>query len=322
MSKIFFRKVIDNDFNAIAELQTFLWGGKLSYRLEMIQWKCGELNSSKYRGAVALQNNKIVGYRGIVHSQVKIEGKVYDLLHYTDAIVHPDYRGKKILVQLNDFIAKTYKNCFDFTFIFFPNKVSGHIYRAQKNIDFLSIIFFYRKFLLPLKSPVDFKIYEKKEIIAEKILRVNSSSNDVMQYKFSFEYLNWKLKEPNRTFLLIESKSNLDAIVLIEKKSSRIEILFLNYSLVGECLNIVSHYARNNFVLVIDLPVLSFQEKKIARYLSQNGYRKWSFLNHFKKNFFSRKPILSKKINEHLTEEEEKLFLDVENWNYHHITYV
>ena len=322
MSKIVIRKVIDADFNTIAELQSLLWGGKLSYRLEMIQWKCGALNSSKFKGAVALEDDKIVGYRGIVHSQVKIQGKVYDLLHYTDAIVHPDYRGKKMLVQLNDFIAETYKNCFDFTFIFFPNKVSGHIYRTQKNIDFLSIIFFYRKLLLPVRSRVDFETYKKNEVIAEKILRVNMSSNDIMKYEFSLTYLNWKLQEPNRTFVLIESKSNSDAIVLVEKKSNRIEILFLNNSFIDECLNIVSHYARNNFVLVIDFPLASSQEKKIAAYLSQNRFRKWAFVNRIKSDFFSRKPILSKKINDHLTEEEEKLFLDVGNWNYHHITYV
>ena len=142
MSEIVIRKVIDADFNTIAELQSLLWGGGLSYRLEMIQWKCGALNISKFKGAVALDNDKIVGYRGIVHSQVKIQGKVFDLLHYTDAIVHPDYRGKKMLVQLNDFIAETYKNCFDFTFIFFPNKVSGHIYKTQKNMDFCQLFFF------------------------------------------------------------------------------------------------------------------------------------------------------------------------------------
>lgn len=322
MSKLFLRKVIDSDFNSIAELQSLLWGGELLYRLEMIQWKCGALNSSKFKGAVALENDKIVGYRGIVHSQAKIQGKVYDLLHYTDAIVHPDYRGKKILVQLNDFITETYKNCFDFTFIFFPNKVSGHIYRIQKNIDFLSINFFYRKFLLPIRSKVDFEIHEKNEVIAEKILRVNKSSKDIMKFEFSSAYLNWKLQEPNRTFLLIESKSNSDVLVLVEKKPNRIEILFLNYSFVDECLHIVSHYARNNFVFIIDFPLACSQERKIATSLNQNRFRKWAFVNRIKRNFFSQKPILSKKINEHLTEEEEKLFLDVGIWNYHHIIYV
>jgi hypothetical protein len=322
MSSLFFRKVIDSDFNTIAELQSLLWGGKLSYRLEMIKWKCGELNSSEFKGAVAVENDKIVGYRGIVNSQVKIQGKVYNLLHYTDAIVHPDYRGRQILQHLNNFIAETYKNCFDFTFIFFPNQVSGHIYRKQQNNDFLSIIFFYRKFLLPIPTRVDFKIHEEIDRIAEKILIVNEGSSDIMSFDFSLSYLNWKLREPGRTFVLIESNSNSETVVLIEKKPKRIEILFLNYTRLNECLEVVSKYAMNNFVFVIDLPLACSQEKKISPFLVQNRFRKWAFMNRFKTNFYSQKPILSKKINEHLTEGEEKLFLDVYNWNYHHITYV
>ena len=151
---------------------------------------------------------------------------------------------------------------------------------------------------------------------------MNEGSSDIMSFDFSLSYLNWKLREPGRTFVLIESNSNSETVVLIEKKPKRIEILFLNYTRLNECLEVVSKYAMNNFVFVIDLPLACSQEKKISPFLVQNRFRKWAFMNRFKTNFYSQKPILSKKINEHLTEGEEKLFLDVYNWNYHHITYV
>jgi len=322
MPTYFLRKVDESDFKEIAELESLLWGGEFSFRLEMIQWKCGDLHNSKYKGAVALENGKIIGYRGIIHSEVKIQNKAFNLIHYTDAVVHPSYRGKRLLEKLNDFIMKTYENCFDFTFIFFPNKVSGHIYRKQKNIDFITINFFYRKIILPIPCREKYNLISSLGDISDKIIQVNQNSKAITRFELSKKYLNWKLKEPNRKFLLIESKVIPEAVVLFEKKNKRIEILYVNYAVIDQCLMIVSNYSRNNFVLMIDFPLATLQEKLLKTNLNQFRFRKWIFLNQFKKHFFSQKQILSKKVNENLSEEDENLFLNLENWNYQHIIYV
>jgi len=321
MSELTIRKVNTNDLTTIAKIEEFLWNEPLDYRISKLNWKLKDLNNSKL-GAVAFLNNELIGYRGIMFKIVKLNGQKFKLLHFTDAVVHEKARGMSLLKKMNDFILDEYKNEFDFSYIYFPNNVSGHIYRSQGHKDFHFVQFFRRCMVIPISiSSTKFKTIIDIDQI-ETILSNYQINKENYHLVIDSDFIKWKQAEPEKKYIFCVSEDDKSIFTWIELKKYSIEIQMINFEKLDDCLKLAKSIARKYNKLIVNLPVIEFQDTKFREVFLKNRFHKWEFMNKFRSNTSSIRPILSKKLNDNLSPESIELFNNQTLWEYHNITFV
>jgi len=321
MNELFIRKVSKEDLSTIARIEEFLWDEPLESRIHKLEWKTRGL-PPEYVGAVAILNNEIIGYRGIMTTNIVLLNKSFRLLHFTDAVVHEKARGMSLLKKMNEFILNEYKSDFDFSYIYFPNNVSGHIYRSQGHKDFHSIDFFRRCVVNPLAfTDVKYLVLSQPSQI-NQVLSNNNVNKVTFQVMIDEDFITWKLGEPNKNYIFCISEKDKNIFTWLELKKNSVEIQMLNYDKLNECLNLARSVARKNKKLVVNIPVLEFQDKKLHKVFKENGFYKWKKLNKIRANTFSKRAILSKKLNDQLSPESIEIFNNQTLWEYHNITFV
>lgn len=322
--EIKFRKLQKSDLPQIASLEEYLWGLDVDYRKQMLHWKYESVPEYKYLGAIAVQDDTIVGFRGLVSSKWISSKNEISVVYFTDAVVHPEFRGKNLLSKLNQFLEETYKDHFDFIMVLFPNKVSGHIYKNQQILPFMRVNFFYRKFILNRnKKVVDFvnvkNIDEVLMLIDESYLK----RENTIRLKYDRDYLDWKLNEPNKVFKTIKSTVDSSVFIVFEEKKKNLEILFIPYLQLENSLDLVESYAINTKKLYINLPVSENVNNDIKRIISNKGFRKYTVANKLKSNFFEQKEILIRPFDLSVQETPvNSLVKDPCSWEYQHLIYV
>ena len=98
--EIIIQKVNSSDLAAIAKIEEFLWNEPLESRLEKLKWKTKNLTSG-FVGVAAYLEDELIGYRGIIVSEIEIKSQCFRLLHFTDAVVHEKARGMSLLKKMN-----------------------------------------------------------------------------------------------------------------------------------------------------------------------------------------------------------------------------
>jgi hypothetical protein len=305
----------------IAQIEEFLWDDNILKRIEKLKWKSRNLNMD-FVGAVAFLNDELVGYRGIMFSKINLNGLIIKLLHFTDAVVHEKARGLSILKKMNDYILDEYKNEFDFSYIYFPNNVSGHIYRSQGHYDFQNILFFKRSIVLPFTfENINFKqLTESLKI--KKVIDKWYSQSGKFKIIIDEDFINWKISEPEKKYKFYVSELSDEIFIWIEVKKRSIEIQMLNYNKLEECLNLAKMVARKTNKWIVNIPVLEFQNRELSKIFTHKGFYNWEILNFIRKKTTSYRSILSRKLDYDLSTEKEDAFQDQSNWEYHNITFV
>ena len=106
-----FREIKSGDIPEIVELEKHLWGNDYKQNLQHFKWK--HVNtpfSETLLGAVATFKNKIVAYRGCVKTVWQLKRKKYDILSFSDVVVHPLHRRKGLFSSLTNYILEIYQN--------------------------------------------------------------------------------------------------------------------------------------------------------------------------------------------------------------------
>jgi GNAT superfamily N-acetyltransferase len=316
------RPLENSDLNEIANLEQFLWGGKTEDRLLKLKWKYLDIPSKELFGAVAVMDGKIVGFRGLVLSKWVADNEVLKVVHYTDAVVHPEYRGKNILSNLNKYIEEVFRKDFDIIMVFFPNKTSGHIYKKGGLKTFMTVHFFIRKLIFP--SNFFHNSYKMIEDPSEIYDLIKSTKNKKIIFDFSEQYIQWKIKEPFKIVVAIKSKFSDNHFAIVEIKKLGLEILYLPENFIPESLKLVEGFAKSNLKFYINFPAsypLALVHDSVFK---KRSYYSFSFLNFISKRFYVQKEILMGGFKSEETLEEEKIdkLKDPFNWEYQHLIYV
>lgn len=84
----------------IVELEKELWKGKTSEEIyEIFAWKY-PFDSNLINGFIALDGNRIVGFRGFFIQDYINNGRIFPIAVLGDAVVHPDYQRRGIFSRL------------------------------------------------------------------------------------------------------------------------------------------------------------------------------------------------------------------------------
>lgn len=315
------RKANINHIENIASIEKFLWNEPIENRIEKLKWKSKSL-SNTIVGAVAFLNDEMVGYRGIMFSKIKLNGQEFKLLHFADAVVHEKARGMSLLKKMNEFILENYKNEFDFSYIYFPNNVSGHIYRSQGHNNFQQVQFFRRCMVFPISfNSMKFQVISDSNEIKNTIVTCQNNK-ETFKIIIDEDFIRWKQMEPQKKYDFYVSMDDKSVFVWLEIKSKSIEIQMLNYDKLQECLELAKCVARKNSKFLLNLPIIEYQDKNFSRLLTKKGFYKWGFMNKLRANTSSHRPILSKKLNDNLSPESIEIFNNQTLWEYHNITFV
>jgi hypothetical protein len=255
-------------------------------------------------------------------TNVTIKTKSFRLLHFTDAVVHEKARGMSLLKKMNEFILNEYKDFFDYSYIFFPNKVSGHIYRNQGHKDFQDVFFSRRSMVFPLiKKKKEFKLINSS-IEIYNFLENQNKHQESFKLDLNEDFIKWRMNEPSKDYQFFVSSKESDVFVWIEIKPKSIEIQMLNFKKLEQCLKLAKSIAVHLNKWIVNFPILSTQNNKFGKILSRNLYFQWYFLNKLRPNTSGYRPILSKALNDKLTKEEISLYENQELWEYHNIIFV
>jgi GNAT superfamily N-acetyltransferase len=318
------RKLEKKDLPQIAGLEEYLWGSSIDYRKELLHWKYIEVPEYTCLGAVAVDNGRIVGFRGLVASRWETNQGEISTVCFTDAVVDPGYRGKGLLASLNSFLEETYKDEFDFIMVLFPNNISGHIYKKQKIHSFFAVHFFFRKLIVNrLKKTEPYEQVNDFKEISRLLTNCYADSKDIIKFKYTKQYLLWKLVEPKRKFIVLKSKINSFSFVIFEEKKYSLEILYLPNSQINSGLDLIEGYAIKQKKLYISLPVSENLRLDLKDNITNAGYKKFSSINKLKPNFYSKKEILIRPFN--LSNKNKRLDMLIDDpkiWEYQHLIYV
>lgn len=316
------RLLHSEDLSQIAELEKHLWKEKLNEREKKLIWKYVNVPEDKLLGAVAIENNEIIGFRGLVSSKWNTGGDTLKIIHFTDAVVSPDYRGKGVLSKLNSYLESQYREMFDFVMVFFPNEVSGHIYKSQGIAPFFKVDFFYRKFLLKTKtSSKNYEIVENSSEVCSMIENYYTRISQKIHLEYSKEYVTWKLNEPNKNLVVIRSINNPECFSILEDLEKKVEVQFFCEDLMNECLKLVENYAKSKQKSYINLPLSNQTNDKVKKAVLKRGFRTYRAMNLFNTAFFTSKEILLREFNEANKDISVVIKLP-EHWDYQHFIYV
>lgn len=108
MSKIQFRQYQSSDFEPVIQLLTNLLDTKdITLNKRFFEWKyLGNPFTNTILAFVAVDDSRIIAFRGYVASEFKLNDKTYPMALLSDTITLPEYRGKGIFRKLTDYSLK------------------------------------------------------------------------------------------------------------------------------------------------------------------------------------------------------------------------
>jgi hypothetical protein len=250
------RRVKSTDLLQIAEVTEFILWGSLEYRIEFLKWKYFEnpLLDQIY-ALVAEENNKIIGFRGLIPSKWHDNnGKCVTTCFFSDAVVHPDHRGKNILSLMTRSVFNEF--CFDYAIAISPNSGSKHIYTKLGAKEFTKIKYF-RKLIFPIPTFKNYKICSLLNETSFDVILSNYFRRNNHKYNFelSKNYLQWKTITPGINFKFITSnKPNNFTYALFDEKRFSIEVYDFGGGDFISLNELLVNYCRNNFKTKIIFP--------------------------------------------------------------------
>ncbi|MCF0207789.1 MAG: GNAT family N-acetyltransferase [Bacteroidales bacterium] len=309
----------------IISIEQYLWGGDETYRSQMFQWKyLDNPFHNKLTGVVATDGGSVVGFKGLVPNEWHFNGKLYRTVYYTDAVVDPKYRGHNILSKLNNFLREYYKNEFNYIIVLFPNQASGHIYKSQ-NVNPYSKLTNYKK-ITSLGKSVDFNIIDNIHDMFQIMSDINPAQRNTFDLVLTEDYLKWKLSEPNRKFVFAYSSLS-QSYVIAEVRKKNIEIYdFASKQSVNDSLLLINTLARKLNKFYINIPLYDNQNDVALESLLSNGYKTFSWLSKFKKDYKVSKELLISPLKPDSSNEDFMVdgyrIDDYKIWNFKHLYYV
>lgn len=164
-------------------------------------------------GVVALDNNKVVGYRGFVSSLWQINQDVIKILIAYSGNVHSEYRRLGILTKMTNACFELYSESFDLFLNTSTNKLSTPSYLKSKWVILGEKDYLY-KYANPLsmkKMDSSYKISIYDKVPFKEICSVNEhsifKSNHIKSYIRSHEYATWLFDNPLYKFVILEQNN-------------------------------------------------------------------------------------------------------------------
>ena len=317
--------VNSSHYAEIVDLEEFLWASTHEYREHMFYWKY--VNTpfpEKCIGAVAVCDNKVVGFRGLIQTEWRYNALTTNTVFTTDAVVHPDYRGLKIMAKLTTFILENIKDRYDYLLVLSPNVRSGSVYKSIGTKFFTSFVYYKKQCAIVLGkrdavvlNSID-DIWECRESFEEK-------SSNCLDAVITKEYYQWKMQEPEKEFRFITDKDH-SAYALLEIRSKNVEIFDFGYrNSLRDVLKLVESYAHKIGKLYVNFPLYYNQEKEYKNVIENGGYHKYLWLKKIKKSFSPIKSIMIRPIE--IDNPDKQNIGDLKHdspssWNFKHLLYV
>jgi len=169
----------------------------------------------RYRpvGVVALDNNKVVGYRGFVSSLWQINQDVIKVLYPSSVNVHNEYRRLGLFSKMTNACFELYSESYDFFLNTSSNTKSTPGYIKSKWIVLGEKDYLY-KFANPLsmkKQNPTYQVRISDKVPFKEICAINEYStfqkNNIKSYIRSHEYASWLFHNPFYKFVIIEQNT-------------------------------------------------------------------------------------------------------------------
>lgn len=171
--------------NQVIELLKFLWNDKgFEDRKSLLEWKYERSPYFSNLMFIALENEKVIGFRGYTINKILFEGRVFYTACLADAVTRPSSRGKGIFKKLTKFSLDTL------------SKFDINIVLALSSNNF--------------STPGYIKLGFNKLINKEPIFRISPLGILTRYLKFKESSVNY-LKIDNDLIFKIEDKLNFDS---------------------------------------------------------------------------------------------------------------
>lgn len=317
--------VNSSHYAEIIDLEEFLWARSREYREQMFYWKYVNTPfQDKCFCAVAICDNKIVGFRGLIPTEWRYNGKIVNTVFATDAVVHPNYRGLKILAKLTTYVLDKIKDNYDFLQIWAPNVMSGSVHRSLGAKAFSSFAY-YKKQCAIVLGKKDAVVLNSIDDIWECRKSFEEKSSNCLDAVITKEYYQWKMREPEKEFCFITDNEH-SSYALLEIRNKNVEIFDFGYrNSLRDVLKLVESYAHKIGKLYVNFPLYYNQEKEYKREIEKRGYHKYLWLKKIKKSFSPRKSIMIRPIE--IDNPNKQYIGDLKHdspssWNFKHLLYV
>ncbi len=317
--------VNSSHYAEIVELESFLWGRAQEYREKMFLWKY--INTPfprKCIGIVAVCDNKVVGFRGLIPTEWKYSNMTINTVFATDAVVHPDYRGMRIMAKLTAYIIDKIKADCDYLQVLSPNVMSGSVHKSMGAKIFTSFSY-YKKQCAIVLGKRDAEVLNSIDDIWECRKSFEEKSPNCLDAVITKEYYQWKMQEPEKEFHFI-TDSEHSSFALIEIRGKNVEIFDFGYkNSLKDVLKLVESYAHKIGKLYVNFPLYYNQEKEYKSLVEKGGYHKYLWLKKIKKSFSPIKSIMIRPIE--IDNPNKQYIGDLKHdspasWNFKHLLYV
>ncbi len=309
----------------IVDLEEFLWANTHEYREKMFYWKY--INTpfpEKCIGAVAICDNKVVGFRGLIQNEWEYNGRIINTVFATDAVVHPNYRGLKILAKLTSFILENIKDNYEYLLAMSSNAKSGSVYKSIGTKIF-TYFAYYKKQCAIVLGKKDAVVLNSIDEMWECRKSFENKSQNRLDTVITKEYYQWKMQEPEKEFCFITDNEH-SSYALLEIRSKNVEIFDFGYKYsFCDVLKLVESYAHKIGKLYVNFPLYYNQEKEYQNDIEKKGYHKYLWLKKFKRSFSPINPIMIRPIE--IDNPDKQYIGDLKHdspssWNFKHLLYV
>lgn len=305
----------------VAELLTDLWGNNKKENILNFEYKY-EKNpfDDEIYAVVALQNDKVVGFRGFVPSKWTMLGKDIWFLLVADANVHIEHRRKGLFQQMtlkaleifqeSKFIGYLNLTSNEFSFPGYLKLGWKKIYKKEY-IRFTDIFSFFF-FMLRIKQPKNKKYdIESANIVINDIddaLKLNSNSKSIQISEIKKLYTYKTLRMTYKCKKYIENNENLAYITIVEGENNRCTIVDFNYKSIDSFTKLIKELRKRYYVVSIweaSINKLEIKKPFITRIIKR--------IEKQRKNHILYRPIKKNYTDIDLYLEGVNL-LDVNNW--------
>lgn len=315
--------VNSSHYAEIVDLEEFLWANTHEYRQQMFYWKYVKSPfCEKFKGAVAIENQKVVGFIGIIQTEWRYSNQI-DTIFAVDEVVHPDYRGVGIMAKLTIFLLDKVKDNYMYLFGI-PNNMSGSVLKSIGAKVFTSF-FYYKKQCAILFRKIEVIRINSIDDIWECRKSFEEKSSNCLDAVITKEYYQWKMQEPEKDFCFIADKE-CSAFALLEIRNRNVEVYDFGYrNSFCDVLKLVESYAHKIGKLYVNFPLYYNQEKEYKHIMKRNGYHKYLWLKKIKKSFSPIKSIMIRPIE--IDNPDKQYIGDLKHdspssWNFKHLLYV
>ena len=317
--------VNSSHYAEIVELEEFLWAHTHEYRKKMFFWKYVNTPfAEKYIGVVAICDNKVVGFRGLIQIKWRYDKNTVNTVFAADAVVHPEYRGLKIMAKLTTFMLENIKDRYDYLLGLSPNVRSWSVYKSIGTKLFTTFVY-YKKQCAIVFGQKEAVVLNNIDDIWECRKSFEEKSSNCLDAVITKEYYQWKMQEPEKEFRFITDNEH-SSYALLEIRSKNVEIFDFGYrNSLRDVLKLVESYAHKIGKLYVNFPLYYNQEKEYKRVMERRGYHKYLWLKKIKKSFSPIKSIMIRPIE--MDNPDKQYIGDLKHdspssWNFKHLLYV